>query len=285
MKELDFLKIIEKRAGKEYIGDDCAYLKEFGIVITQDNFVEGIHFRREWYTPYQLGRKAVLINISDILASGAKPEYITIGLSLSKDITAGFVDEFYKGASSALYGAKIAGGDITASDKIFISITAVGSDTNRKISSRSHAKSGYAVIVNGKFGESSKGLEELINGGNNKKLIDAHINPKLDKAFSENISLKIKEDYAMADTSDGLADALFKIAQASGVTIETKYVEGMFGAEDYKLAAVVPYGFLKNIDKYELIGEVKDFNGCYLEIEGKKYSSYDELDLYDHFGG
>ena len=77
MKELDFIEIINKRNNTGLLGDDCAFLKEFGIVISQDNFVENVHFKREWATPYQTGYKACAVNISDILASGGKPEYIT----------------------------------------------------------------------------------------------------------------------------------------------------------------------------------------------------------------
>ena len=285
MKELDFINIIKNFADKDIIGDDCAYLKDLGIVITQDNLAENIHFKTCWCTPYQLGYKAVTVNISDILAAGAKPEYITIGLSLPKHIKTDFIKEFYKGASSALRGAKIIGGDITGGKNIFISITAIGSDKGRKISSRKNAKPGYVVITNGNYGLSAAGLKELIKGGNNIDLIKAHLEPELDIEFSETISKNLLEEYAMMDTSDGLADALFKIAQESGVTIRTKFIEGMFGAEDYNLVAAVPEDFLPKLKKYKIIGKVMEKDDCILQIENKKYYNYDELDLYDHFGG
>lgn len=284
MKELDFINIIKNQIGKELAGDDCAYLRELGIVITQDSLVEDIHFKREWITPYQLGYKSVSVNISDILASGAKPEYITIALSLPPDIDGKFIKEFYRGASKALYGAKIAGGDITGAEKIFISIAAIGSTKGRRISSRKNAKPGYAVISRGKFGVSAAGLNELINGGNNKELINAHLEPKLDAKFSEAIASKIDKDYAMMDTSDGLADALFKIAEASGVAIEADYIDGIFGAEDYNLVAAVPVDFLSELKDYDLIGKVVEKQDCILKIGNKKYLQYDELGVYDHFG-
>ena len=68
MKEQRLIKIIKEQTKSSYLGDDCAYLKDLGIVITQDNFVEDIHFKREWATPYQIGYKATAVNISDILA-------------------------------------------------------------------------------------------------------------------------------------------------------------------------------------------------------------------------
>lgn len=283
MKELDFINIIKQQTSSEFLGDDCAFLEKFGAVITQDNFVEDIHFKREWATPYQIGYKACAVNISDILASGGKPEYVTVGVSIPDDIDESFIKELYRGIQAGSYGAMVAGGDITGGDKIFISITAIGSTKNRRISSRANAKEGYAVITRGKYGLSSKGLEELINGKTDSENIKVHLEPKLSLDFSEQISTKIKSDYAMMDTSDGLADAMFKIAEASNCTIEADSIDGMFGAEDYNLVAVVPKEFLKEIQDYYVIGEVKKFCGYYLKIEDKTFSKYDELGLFDHF--
>lgn len=289
MKELDLIKAIKNQIGDEYIGDDCAYLMDYGIVISQDSLVEDIHFKRGWCTPWQLGYKAVAVNISDILASGAEPAYITIALSLPKDTTEDFVEEFYCGAKQALYGAKIVGGDITGSDKIFISVAAIGNTKGRKISSRSAAKPGYKVIIASKslekIGKSSKGLLELMQGGCNMDLISAHLEPQLDVKFSRKISEYINEDYAMMDTSDGLADALYKIAEASKVSINSEYIDGIFGAEDYILVAAVPEEFLKQINGYTIIGEVLEKQEYVIKLGEKKYNNYDELNLFNHFGG
>lgn len=278
MKEHDLIQIIKTQTQSEFLGDDCAYLKDLEIVVTQDNFVEDIHFKRDWATPYQIGYKAAAVNISDILASGAKPEYLTIGLSMP-DLGEDFIKEFYKGVNAASYGTKVIGGDITGADKIFVSITAIGSTKGRKISSRKNAKPGYVIISRGKYGESSKGLQELIEGKRETEHIKAHLEPKLDVEFSKRISENIKEDYAMMDTSDGLADALFQIAKASGVTIKTNYIEGMFGAEDYHLAAAVPKGFMDE----NIIAHIYPFDGAYLQIDDKRYLEYDELGLYNHW--
>lgn len=284
MKELEFIKIINNITKSPYLGDDCAYLKDVGLVITQDNFVEDVHFKREWVTPYQIGYKAAIVNISDILAAGAIPKYLTIGLSLPNDINDEFVKEFYLGVKAGSYGAEVVGGDITGADKVFVSITALGSDKGRKISSRKNAEVGYKVITSGRYGLSTLGLKELMNGGNNQELIRVHLEPSLNVEFSQAISAQITTDYAMMDTSDGLADALYKIAEASGVRICARKIEGMFCAEDYNLVAAVPAEFLTKISDYEIIGEVKEFDGCYLEIDGKRFNNYDELGTYNHFG-
>ena len=283
MKEQDFLEIIKEQTKSKLIGDDCAYLGDIGIVITQDNFVEDVHFKTSWATPFQIGYKATVVNISDILASGAKPAYLSIGLSLP-NVSNSFVSELYRGIEAGSYGAKITGGDITGGNKIFISITAIGLTKGRKISSRKNAKSGYVVIISGNCGESAKGLRELQAGLRSSEFISKHLEPKLDLEFSETISTQIDVDYAMMDTSDGLADALFQIAKASSVKIVTSDITGIYDAEDYKLVAVVPLEILNKINNYKIIGEVKDYDGTYLQVDNKKYSSYDELNLYNHFG-
>ena len=284
MKELDFINTIKQFKNTDLLGDDCAYIKDLGIVITQDNFVEDVHFKKSWATPFQIGYKAAAVNISDILASGGKPEYITVGLSVPKETNKKFIKELYSGIEAGSYGAKIAGGDITGADKIFISITAIGSTKNRKISSRKNAKPGFVVITCGEYGLSSLGLKELSEGKKKTKNIKVHLEPKLNPNFSEQISTKIKTDYAMMDTSDGLADALFKIAGASNCSIDANYIDGMFGAEDYNLVAAVPKEFLKELKDYCIIGSVKDYEGYFLKIGDKKYKKYDSLKLYDHFG-
>lgn len=295
MKEQEFIKTIIHQIGSDYIGDDCAYLKELGIVITQDSLVEGIHFKREWCTPYQLGYKAMAVNISDILASGAKPAYVTIALSLPNDIDKNFIEYFYAGAKNALHGATIVGGDITGSSKdVMISITAIGTTQNRTISSRCHALSGYAIITKGNHGTSAAGLNQLLTNGDNKELINAHLEPKLESYFSEAISTNVKEKYAMMDTSDGLADALFKIALSSNVSISVNYdkiphlsnitkEQVLFGGEDYKLIAAIPPKYISSVPGAVTIGYVNTFNGIYLDISGDIYTNYNQLQVYNHF--
>lgn len=282
MKEQDFIKIIQEQTASQYLGDDCAYLEDLGITVSQDNFIENIHFKTEWATPYQIGYKAAAVNISDILASGAKPAYITVGLSLP-NVDENFIKELYCGIQAGAYGAQVIGGDITGGETICISITAIGKTLGRKISSRKNAQPSYLVIAKGDFGKSSLGLKELINNGKKEDLIRAHLEPELDVELSDCISTKINTKYAMMDTSDGLADALFQIAKASNVTIIAKGIEGMFGAEDYKLVAAVPKDFANTIPDVNIIGEVVEHNGCYLQINDKKYVHFDDLDLFNHF--
>lgn len=274
MKEFEFIKSIQTVITSPYIGDDCAYLEDLGIVLTQDSLVENVHFRLDLITPYQLGFKSVMVNLSDIYASGAEAEYLTIALSLPKDLNTEFVKEFYKGAKSACKNVKIVGGDITGSEKLFISVCAIGTTKNRKISSRKNASVGQKIISTGEFGSAAGGLELLLNNNTDlKNLIKSHLEPIAKKDFSNKIATSIKTNYAMMDTSDGLMDTLFKIAEASNVLISVDFDKIpfnndlkvfddyknkiLFGAEDYNLVATVPESLLSQLKSYNLIGEVK----------------------------
>lgn len=275
MKEEQIINSIKSIIGEKYIGDDCAYLKDLNLVISQDNLIEDVHFSLQYTTPYQLGYKSAMVNISDISASGGRGKYITVGLSLPKNISIDFVKEFYKGLKDACGNIEIVGGDITGSDKIMISITIIGTTNGRKISSRSNAKKGQVVVVSGEHGSSAGGLRLLQNNKDEKDLINAHLMPKAQVEFSEKISLNIKEDYAMMDSSDGLADALFKIAQSSGKTIIVDFDKVIFnkklkeifpkeykdlilyGGEDYQIIATVSENFAQKYNLY-IIGTVEE---------------------------
>ena len=304
MKEKDFITIIKQITNSKYIGDDCAYLKEMGIVITQDSLVEGVHFSLDYITPEQLGYKSVMVNLSDIAASGSEPKYITVSLSMPACIESKFVEKLYTGMQKACrqYNpqVKIAGGDITGGDKVFISICAIGSAINRRISSRKNAKPGYKIIVSGNHGSSAAGLYLLLNGKNTpEKFIKSHLEPKAQIFFGEKIAKTIMQDYAMMDTSDGLMDALSAIAYESGVSVEVdfdkipydkdiKQFENwqdliLYGGEDYQLIAAVPQDFETSA---AVIGKIKKGSGIDIITADKKIhleKTDIENKLFNHF--
>ena len=302
MKEKEFISKIIQILGSGYIGDDCAYLKDLGIVVTQDSLVEDIHFKRDFITPYQLGYKSVMVNLSDIAASGAMAAYLTVALSLPNDINEGFIEEFYKGCKTACKGeVKIVGGDITSSDKIYISVCAIGKSEGRNISSRKYAKAGQKVVVSGIHGSSGAGLGLLIKGETKpEKFIKAHLEPQAQTEFGKYLGENIKEPYAAMDTSDGLMDALSTIANESGVLLDIDFdkiphdkdIEQfenwqnmiLYGGEDYQIVATVP----ENINIGTKIGEVKQGLGVNLKIGNEEifYTKADvEAKIYNHFKG
>lgn len=300
MKEKEFITIIKNTLNSPYIGDDCAYLKDLGIVVTQDSLVEDIHFSTKFISAFDLGFKAVMVNVSDVVASGAEPKYLTVSLSLPSNVKEDFVEEFYNGCKKACGNdVQIVGGDITGSEKIYISISAIGKTLGRNISSRKNAKIGQKVIVSGIHGSSSAGLKLLLEGKNSpEKFIKSHINPVAQVEFGKKISTTVKEPYAMMDTSDGLMDGLSTIANESGVLLDIDFdkipydkdIEQfenwqdlvLFGGEDYQILATVPQNFQGGFE----IGVVKEGLGVNLKLRDKitHYSKQDvEEKVFNHF--
>ena len=307
MNEINLINKIKNTLKSQYIGDDCAYLKDLGIVISQDSLVEDIHFSKHMMSPYQIGYKSVMVNLSDIAASGAKPAYLTVALSLPKEIKDDAVIDFYEGAKYALENldVEIVGGDITGSDKLYISISVIGKTLNRKISSRSHAKIGHKIITSGVHGSSAAGLRILQNDLEpDKDLIKAHLMPVAQIDFAKQISEQIQEDYAMMDTSDGLFDALFKIGSASECTMSVDFERILydpkikeyfsdykdlilFGGEDYQIVATVPVELLPSLKDYIIIGEVLPKEDCVIKLNTENnVEKFNDLSnkCFNHFG-
>ncbi|MBQ8168911.1 thiamine-phosphate kinase [bacterium] len=294
MKEKEFINTIKKVLRSDYIGDDCAYLKDLGIVVSQDNLVEDVHFSLKYTNAYKLGYKSAMVNISDIAASGAEPKYLTVGLSLPKKIESDFVEDFYNGMKAACNSVEIVGGDITGSEKILISVTVIGKVGTRKISSRSNARIGYKVLVSGEHGSSGAGLKQLQNCDYKGVFVNSHLMPKAQVEFSKYIAENITFDYAMMDTSDGLMDALEQISRRSGVLISVNFDKipydkrlkqfenfrdlVLYGGEDYQLVACVPRDF--NVPNSHEIGIVKE--GIGVEVDGILIDDF-ENKLFNHF--
>ena len=293
MKETDILKIIQDTIKSKYIGDDCAYLEDLNIVVTQDSLVEDVHFAMEYTTPFQLGYKSAAVNLSDIYASGAEAKYLTISLSLPKNIDENFIKEFYEGASSISKSVQIVGGDITGADKIYISICAIGS-----------------TITNGFHGSSSGGLYVLQNKINGfETLKKEHLMPTISNKLSDEIAKKCNSDYAMMDSSDGLADAIYKISKMSGVSAlldfkkipfdkSLKNINNIdyknmifFGGEDYKIVCAISEKDLEKIDNdlYTVIGKIipkKDDDIIKIDFDGitKGLKEFEiEEKVFNHF--
>lgn len=301
MKEKDFISVIKDILNSKYIGDDCAYLKDLEIVVTQDSLVEDIHFKLDYITPRQLGYKSVMVNLSDIASSGAEAKYLTISLSLPNNIEKTFIEEFYLGAREACgNNVEIVGGDITGAEKIFVSICAIGSSKGRTVSSRKNAHIGDKIVICGNHGSSAAGLKLLFDGKTSpEKFIKAHLKPKAQTDFGREIGEKINRDYAMMDTSDGLMETLSTIANESDVLLEVNFEKiptdndlkqfdnwqelVLFGGEDYGIVAVVPEDFkCLGIE----IGKVKTGHGVNLICNGQTiHYSKKEVDekIFNHF--
>ena len=316
MKELEFLKIISNTLdNNKYIGNDTAYLEDLGIFVTHDTLVQDVHFSLHTTTPYELGKKSVNVNLSDLAASLAKPKYITVSVSLPESTEEAFISELYKGINDVCkeFGVKVIGGDITGSEKIVISICAIGIKTGIFLSSRSNAKKNDYVITTGSYGKGAAGLyalSDFLYAEDN--LIQAQLNPKARVNEALLIANIIDSDIAAMDTSDGLIDAIYKISLASKHTIEIDFdsipVEHevidfavrnnidykdfvLWGGEDYELIFCVTKEIYEKLDKniFKCIGRVQNKDNMpvvNIKINGQKERITEEIfenKSYNHF--
>jgi len=289
IKEFEFLNIINNTLTKNaHIGDDCAFLKEYGITLSTDALIEGVHFNTDYMNPYEIASKALIVNISDILASGAKPKYALI--SLSGKIDENFVKEFYKGINDTAnnFDVEIIGGDLTGGDKISIAITVIGDTKKRNISSRNFAKDGYILAVSGEFGSSGQGLYELKKGLKESYFINYHKHPVLNKEISNEIALNTSCPYAMMDSSDGLIDCIYQISNKSKVKINIEYdlipkkTDNrdfvLYGGEDYSLVVAIHPNDFKKIKGLIKIGNCTSGSGIYLDGKKIEYKGYNHFE-------
>lgn len=316
MKELDLINIVENTLDdSSLLGDDCAYLKDLGIFVTQDTLVEDVHFTMYTTSAYNLGRKSVSVNLSDLAAALSKPLYVSVSLSLPKTIKPSFVSELYRGINDVCseYNVKVSGGDITGSDKIVISVCAIGKKISKGLSSRAKAKKGDYILATGSFGASAAGLYAFQNFlYADDYLKNAQVNPYARVKEGLILAEVIASDIAVTDTSDGLIDALYKISMASRHSLEIdinkvnvnksvvdfasnnglNYKDFVkWGGEDYELIVVVPEDIYLNLDEniFKPIGRVlnKDVFPCVIVKDGDKTEKITkevfEKNTYNHF--
>ncbi len=207
------------------IGDDAAVFnvaKNQKLVITTDLLIEKIHFLRDKIKPYDLGCKAMAVNLSDIAAMGAKPGHALISIGIPQEIEIAYLDRLYSGLkkTAADFGVNIIGGDTTGSESgLIINIALTGSAPKNKILYRNTAKPGDKIFVTGPLGDSRAGLYFILNdikpAGIFNKLFTAHNKPY--PYVQEGRFLAGCEGvHAAIDISDGLSSDLGHIADESG---------------------------------------------------------------------
>lgn len=208
--------------GWDGIGDDCAIIpidSEHSMVVTSDMLVEDVHFISSRISAYELGRKALAVNLSDIAAMGARPTATFLSIGLPSSVEVEWCDAFFEGYRS--FGVPLLGGDTTSSKSgIVVNITVLGSCSINNIKRRRDAKVGDLVVVNAHLGDSAAGLQLLLSNAessNNldfKTLIAAHHNPE--PSIEQGAWLGTQKSvHAMMDISDGVASDLKHILRAS----------------------------------------------------------------------
>ena len=164
------------------IGDDAAVVSSSNskLVATVDMAIEDVHFRRDWSTPFQIGAKLTTANLADIFAMGATPKYLLVAAAITEVNNLEVVTELAKGIKSVAdrFEVAVIGGDLSKSEKISLSITALGQLKKNPIL-RSGAKVGDLVYVSALPGLSAAGLAILSRGLDRPRyVVEAHLNPK-----------------------------------------------------------------------------------------------------------
>jgi len=222
------------------IGDDGAVIaQEKGkVVLATDISVEGVHFNRSWSSLFEIGAKITAANLADIYAMGGKPEYLLVAAALPQGLEVQEIQELARGIvdEASKVGARVVGGDITASEKLVISIAVYGSV--KEPITRSGAQVGDLVIISDLPGASALGLSLLKDGIADERTL-AHRRPIVNYAAARDFALAGVS--AMCDVSDGLTSELLHIAKASGVGIEIRTDEAIDfnGGEDHIFVATI----------------------------------------------
>jgi len=253
--------------------EDCAVLR--GVagqyrLFTADVLVRNIHFRCDYADARSIGRKAVLVNLSDISAMGGTPSFFMLSAGLEKDTSIQFVEELYEGMTSVAgeAGITFAGGNISQSPAMFLDIFMEGEVAADEALFRNGARPGDVLFVSSPLGASSAGLKCLESGYRSGKIesaaireaIQAHLEPPDHNAFARKLaSWKLLS--SMIDLSDGLASDLPEICRESGTGAHLELnripVAGcvkelaasmnwnplelaLYGGEDYHLLFTVP---------------------------------------------
>jgi thiamine-monophosphate kinase len=246
------------------IGDDAAVIrhgKKF-LIVTKDLLFEDIHFLSRLHPPYLLGRKSLMVNLSDVAAVGGAPKYALLGLGLPPELDSSWLKEYLDGFKTAAEEEEVAliGGDVSQARKIAISVTVIGEGKN--IISRGGAKAGHHLFVSGSLGNARQGHILLKKGyrlGGDKKadpFLQAFLNPLPRITLGKELS-RLKLASSMIDISDGLSVDLSHLCEESGVGAEMRldslplspeihhfqkqpYRLALHGGEDYELLFSVP---------------------------------------------
>lgn len=204
-------------------GDDAAVVDAGAgpVVVSTDMLVEGRHFRRDWSTGRDVGAKAAAQNLVDIAVMGARPTALVVALGLPADLPVAWVEDLVAGLRSEAgpQGAPIVGGDVVRSDRITVSVTALGRLVGESAVLRSGARPGDVVAVAGRLGWAAAGLSILSRGFRTPRaLVDAHRRPE--PPYAAAAAAAAAGATAMIDVSDGLVADAGHVARASGVVVE-----------------------------------------------------------------
>lgn len=204
------------------IGDDAAVVArpENSVVVTTDMAVEDVHFKLTWSSAFQIGRKVAAANLADIYAMGGSPKYLTVAMAATGNEELQWMLDVARGIAheAHIVGAQVIGGDLSRSEKIIISITAIGECQNPIL--RSGAKVGDKIYISSLSGWSAAGLLALQQNQRGELFdfaISEHQAPSVDYDNAEQMAQSAN---SLCDVSDSLLIQSQQLADASGVQLE-----------------------------------------------------------------
>lgn len=203
-------------------GDDAAVLgPAAATVLSTDMLVEGTHFRTDLSGWRDIGRRAVVQNVSDIAAMGADCSHLLVAVCLPPGLPLRDVRELAGGlhAEAARHGARIVGGDLTCGPVAMLTVTAVGTLGGDERPVRiDGARAGDRIALTGRPGRGAAGLELLLAGHRQGPLQQLYRVPELSRSAGP--AARRAGASALTDVSDGLLRDLSGLAAASGVSAD-----------------------------------------------------------------
>lgn len=278
-------------------GDDAAVFGTTGrpLAVTTDSLVEGVHFRREWLSASELGRRAVAVNVSDLAAMAAAPRALLAAVSLPPSNSSEWLDGLLDGCAEAAEeaGAALVGGNLARASEATITITAIGEIPGRRLE-RGGAKPGDHLVVTGTLGDAAAALATWLDGGVPADELRARwIAPSA--RVQAGIVLAEAGAHAAIDLSDGLLADARHLCRASGVGARLRHADlprtesvrrldeegdhfAARGGEDYELLFACPASVVAQLD------ELADRASVPLTVIGECTEDAGEVHLVDPDG-
>lgn len=198
------------------IGDDAAILRTSpteDLVVTSDAYVEDIHFRWVTQNAVKVGRAALVANLSDLAAMGARPMGFLLALAAPPTLRVSVVDAALKGMLELAHEAAcpLVGGNVTRASQTSFTITALGAVPRGRALRRAGARIGDAIFVSGPLGSAALARARAEASG---RKICHRASPRL--ALGQALRA-LPGIGACIDISDGLASDLAHVLESSRV--------------------------------------------------------------------
>jgi thiamine-monophosphate kinase len=198
------------------IGDDAAVLRPKAgedLVVSADTLVEGVHFRWETAGARVVGRRALVANLSDLAAMGARPLGFTAAVAAPGELSLECFDGMMKGLlhEAQVHRCPLIGGNMTRASEASVAITVLGAVARGKALRRDALRAGDRLFVTGRVGGAALAVARAELGRGSLRQVAT---PRI---YAGRELARMPEVRACVDVSDGLAADLEHMLEASGL--------------------------------------------------------------------